>query len=608
MEHLLRNLAALRERNLGLAERLDSCARGSSVEVLCARSGAVSLSVDGRLESSAEDPEAEAQQLASQLLQKAESSGATRLVLFGMGVHTLPHLAGFDGQILVVEPSLELCRAVLEHVDLSGPLASMDLVVGEDPGPVLTHPLFLARQPGTFLSHTAARRRALAFHDELASRFRPGGDPAPLDIAVIPALFGGTLPIAAAVSRALRQLGHRVREIDLQSFRPAYEQMHRTLADPRLARESSVARAGLVQVIGNMLVSSFELDPPDLVFALAQAPLDPQALAGFRKLGIASSLWFCEDFRVMTYWKEVCRGYDIVFHVQPDDFSNPLREAGGYGVPLAMAFDPEIHRPLELDPRERDPIASDVSFVGAGYHNRRRFLPGLLDFGLRIYGTEWPIDPPFRGVMPEPNARQTAEGCNRIFNATRINLNLHSSPWADGVNPVGDYLNPRTFELAGARAFQLVDRRRLLRDSFEPGLEVETFGDLQECRRKIEYYLGHEDERLEMADRAHRRAHSAHTYRHRMEEAVEAARTGRTPVFPKRRARRTAGAVVESANDEPALAEVMARLDPDTPIDGDAITVAVFRGEGPLNRDEKLLLFTREIMRTAQVGQAGAGG
>jgi spore maturation protein CgeB len=596
MELLHRNLEVLRRQNPELAEEIDRCAPGPEFEVLTASSGSPTVRINGRLEASAEDPEREAETLAAHLLARATEAGATRLVLFGLGVHTLRFLERFEGKLLVVEPSPELCRIVLERLDLSRLLGRFELIATSDPAPVIRHTLFQAPERGLFLSHPATRRRAPKLHDDLAQRFHPGGVASPLNVAVIPPLYGGSLPVAQACARALKQLGHYVRKIDFTPFWSGYQEIQRVTNDPRLASASGTLRAAMVRLIGETLLASFQLDPPDLVFAVAQAPLDPETLNRMGRMGITRAFWFCEDFHVMSYWRELARHYDTIFHVQPDELSEPLREAGGYGIPLHMAFDPSITRPVELADAQRERYGTPLSFLGAGYHNRIQFLPALIDLGLRIYGTEWPETPPYESAMPEPNVRQSPEASNLIFNATRVNLNLHSSPWCDGVNPVGDYLNPRTFELAGARAFQLVDRRRYLPELLQPGFELETFEDINECRKKIAYYLEHEDERQEIADNGYRRALAEHTYRHRMEEAVDALRAGPVPLAPRRSDLPTVGAVLESAGDEPGLTEVLRRLEADRIMDSDAITLAVGKGEGELSREEKLLLYMREAL------------
>lgn len=564
------------------------------------------MRLSDRLEASLEDPEEEGRRLAQSFLQRAEETGSARLVLFGLGVHTLRYLDAMDGDLLIVEPSLELCRVVLERVDLAPMLERAELLVSSDASEVCRHAIFRSHERGLLLAHPTARRRAPILFEALTRHFRPGGTPEPLQIAVIPPLHGGSLPVAQACARALRELGHHVHDVDLGAFWPAYQSVLTTTSNP-LQREARVAlQRNLLQLIGEVLLASFRLNPPDVIFALAQAPLEPDILERIGQLGIGRAFWFCEDFRVMSYWKDLARHYDVVFHVQPDEFSVPLREAGGYGFPLPMAFDPTITRPLTLTPEQQRRYGCELSFVGAGYHNRRELLPALFDLGLRIYGVDWPTTPPWRAVQPEPNIRQSPEASNLIFNASKINLNLHSSPWCDGVNPVGDYLNPRSFELAGARCFQLLDERRDLARAFAPGFEVETYGDVHECRKKIAHYLAHPDERTAIAENAYRRAVAEHTYRHRMERAVEALRAGPVPVSGRPRERTTVEAVMDSARDEPGLCEIMRRLEPERTLDREAITLAVGRGSGELTRDEKLLLYIRELLGDVRFLESGA--
>ena len=76
----------------------------------------------------------------------------------------------------------------------------------------------------------------------------------------------------------------------------------------------------------------------------------------------------------------------------------------------------------------------------------------------------------------------------------------HSSLNHEGVVPDGDFVNPRTFEIAACGGFQLVDRRSLLGELFEEG-ELELFGDLAELRGKIDHYLARPEERNRFAER-----------------------------------------------------------------------------------------------------------
>jgi spore maturation protein CgeB len=604
MDVFARNLAALAQVDSALAAALAACTADPDVRVEHSGSGAVTLSCGGRLEASREDPEAEARELAASFAAAAARAGATRWVLFGLGVHTLRALELPPGPVLVVEPSLALCRALLGALDLSAVLGRIALLVGEDLAPVLRHPAFRGEPRGIFLAHPAARRRARALHDALAERFAPGSAGARLDVMVVPPLVGGSLPVAHGAARALRELGHRVREVDWTPFCAAYAELERVCAPLQLQAGLPGLRAALSRVLGELVLARCAVDPPDLIFALAQAPLDGPTLAGLGRRGIARAFWFCEDAHVLPYWRELCTAYDAFFHVQPALLAEPLRAAGVYAAELPLGFDPELHRPLELGAEQRQRYACALSFVAAGYHNRQQFVPGLADLGLRLYGTSWPAVSPFLELSPEFGAWQSSEDSNLIFNASKINLNLHSSPWTDGVNPAGDYLNPRTFELAGARAFQLVDARSELPRFFEPERELVTFRDLAECRRKIAYYLAHEDERREIAERAQRRALAEHRYRDRMQSALERICAGPVPLAPRRRAA-SAGAVAADPDCERALRAVLERLDPERLLDADALGEAVQLGESELSEAEQLLLFMRESMR--ELVPAGPG-
>ncbi|MER3424859.1 MAG: hypothetical protein C4293_18200, partial [Nitrospiraceae bacterium] len=104
--------------------------------------------------------------------------------------------------------------------------------------------------------------------------------------------------------------------------------------------------------------------------------------------------------------------------------------------------------------------------------------------------------------------------CVKVFNATRINLNLHSFT-GDGLDPQGDFVNPRTFELAACAAFQFVDQRSLLPEVFASE-EIAAFRHQDDLPAHIRAWLHEPEARTAMAQAARRRALNEHTYVHRM--------------------------------------------------------------------------------------------
>jgi spore maturation protein CgeB len=338
---------------------------------------------------------------------------------------------------------------------------------------------------------------------------------------------------------------------------------------------------------------------PDLIFALAQAPLHESALARLRKFGVPTAFWFVEDFRVMNYWQRVGPLYDHFFGIQSGEFLQQLQGRGCRGAHyLPMACDPSIHQPLALTPQEHQAYSSDVSFVGAGYYNRRNFFQGLLDFDLKIWGSDWQGCPALNSVLQRDGARISTEESVKIFTASTINLNLHSSPYHEGVNPHGDYVNPRTFELAGCGAFQLMDHRALLPDLFRVGEELVCFSTLTEARRLIAYYGTHADERHAMAGRARARALKDHTYEQRMQEMLEVIFQRDHRRFAARRsAENTAQHLLTKAGDDAELQQLFRQFPPQTPIDLETIIGQVRTGQGTLSDSELTFLFLQEFKK-----------
>ncbi len=92
---------------------------------------------------------------------------------------------------------------------------------------------------------------------------------------------------------------------------------------------------------------------------------------------------------------------------------------------------------------------------------------------------------------------------------SRIVLNIHadSSPRYAS--------NMRLFEITGAGACMLTDRKQNIGELFEPGHEVVVYEDAQDCAEKARWLLAHESERAGIAAAGQRRTLAEHTFLHR---------------------------------------------------------------------------------------------
>jgi spore maturation protein CgeB len=334
-----------------------------------------------------------------------------------------------------------------------------------------------------------------------------------LRVLVVLPLYGGSLPIGRYCRNALASLGHAVETFEAPDFYGAFS----ALKGLRVTAERlDYLEQAFLQVVAQGVLAKAETFQPDLILAMAQAPLTRQVLKRLRQAGIPSVMWFVEDFRLFTYWESFAQYYDAFAVIQKEPLLSRLEGIGQKNaLYLPLAADPDFHKPLTLTSVEKRQYGADLAFLGAGYPNRRVAFRELMEFGLKIWGSDWEGDEALSSRVQRGGERISPTDAVKIFNATAVNLNLHSSVTARELVSGGDFVNPRTFELAMCGAFQLVDERTLLPELFAPG-ELATFTDMAGLKESIRHFLAAPEERRAFAERARERALKEHTYQARM--------------------------------------------------------------------------------------------
>ena len=583
------NLAVLGRRAPRLATEIAGAAASTTHVLSQAPGGEPLLVVDGIAMQHLRDPRGDGVRWARAAVEKLEASGAGRAIVVGLGLgyHVEALAERFAGEIVVVEPDLAVWRAALGARDLR---ALLERVVSwardeSDDG--------VPAAKTRVLQHAPSALRADGAHRELFERLvgRSGATGLRLRVLVVSPIAGGSLPIARYATRALAGLGHEVRLLDLSGF---HEGLTGLATFGARRRRQAELESGFCNVLGMGVAAACETFAPDVVLALAQAPLDARALAAIGRAGAIRALWFVEDFRRFTYWREVASQYDHVFTIQTEPCFAALRTATDARLTyLPCAFDPEEHRPLELTEAEREALGSDVSFVGAGYRNRRQAFRRFLDLDFRIWGSEWNGAADLEHVVQRDSARISTEESVRIFNATRVNLNLHSSTYHDGVDPQGDFVNPRTLELAGCGAFQIVDHRQLLPELLVPGREVAVAASVGEMRDLTRHYLAHADERLALAAQGHARALAAHTYQHRMRDLIATIVAQDQDRLLARSRPPTFGEA--AAAEQGGLRALLERHPASAPFTLDAVVRSIAEGQGDVTEEESIFLFLHQF-------------
>lgn len=593
MNFFEKNLAVLRRRDPPLADRMEKREERGRIPVEIAANGEPTVKIGGFALHSSRDPGKEGRNWAQRAAAEHDlpASGKATVLGFGLGYH-LKGLAALKIGGTVVEPDPGLFAAALEHLDLTDVLESFRVLTGISPEKLrrahgddlgrtmLPHPPSLRLHPDTL--------GPLPGYAEGVKAARAGG----LKILLVNPISGGSLPIARYCASALRAMGHQVTVFAGEAFARGIG----FAGSYRFERCRKAFTNSLTEAISQGVELLARETRPDMVLALAQAPLLPATLARLAEMEIPTAFWFVEDYRVLTYWRQLAPCYTHIFGIQKEEFRKELAAIGvtGYNY-LPTAAAPEIHLPLALTAEEQEKYGSPLSFVGAGYHNRRMLFRALTDYPFKIWGSDWPMAPPLDRLIQLNAARVDTETCVRIFNASAVNLNLHSSLCHEGVVPDGDFVNPRTFEIASCGAFQLADKRTLLGELFEEG-ELEIFGSLAELRAKIDHYLARPEERNRFADLGRARVLAEHTYLGRMEELLAVMLAGQPVMAEKHRARMgVQERLGEDVDRQEGLRELLDRLPPGAPPTLADIYSVLREGEGSLSRAEKIFLALKNI-------------
>lgn len=325
-------------------------------------------------------------------------------------------------------------------------------------------------------------------------------------ILVVGAVEGGSVPVGKAIHAGFREIGQETRFLDYSDFKDDFVKVAK-------ARNRDLSARFILRC--NIRLMETVLDfRPDAVLGIAQSPmLNPELLIKLRKEGIILCFWFVEDFRIFTYWRSYAPLFDYYFTIQKDPFWDEMKQMGCRNFYyLPPAFDANV----KTDEPERLPVIP-VSFVGAPYPNRVHFFSRLNRPDFQIYGDAWARYG--NGSVVIGDRWISHEEARSIYRRSLININLHSSrdPASFGE---GDFVNPRTFELAGLGAFQLTDMRRLMPLHFDLNEEITALTCWEEMTEAVDHFLGCDSERQEMARRAQERVLREHTYRHRAEEIV----------------------------------------------------------------------------------------
>ena len=492
------------------------------------KADAPSFKINGITVHSVYDPVSEAQKWAGQIAGQIEGrSKPDKIIVFGLGagyhIEALTFLLKKEEnkiEIEVIEPSEESFRFIENNFNVSELLKNVKLTIYKDASKI-SEKLELDKSDIIFCELPSYKKIFPVVYDLIYKLYGISQffAPSSFKVLVVQPMYGGSSTIGNYLHSAFLNLGYDAKILDFSKFYDAYKYMGEFT--PNEDHVNSLKQM-LVNLMSEALLSSVFNDPPDLVVFMAQSPASERTLLKIRSMGIKTAYWFVEDFRTLTYWNTIVKNVDYFFTIQKDDFFEELKNIGAnnyHYLPLACL--PDFHKKIiEINKEDEAKYACDVGFAGAGYFNRKNVFAQLVDFNFKIWGGDWYAGLPLSLLIQEGGKWFTEEDAVKIYNYSKININLHSSMWHWDVNPSGDFLNPRVYEILGCGGFQLVDRRKYMEGVFEDGKDLVVFETVDDLRKKIKYYLANEEERLAVASHGYETVRKNHTYERRIREMM----------------------------------------------------------------------------------------
>lgn len=294
--------------------------------------------------------------------------------------------------------------------------------------------------------------------------------------------------------QSLKQMGHEVELFDYMGEMQA------------LGKESMNHK---------LLARAQEWRPTVTLFSLYTDQFEPAVIDRLREYTTTLCFFHDDTWRVeySRYW---ARHFD--FFTTPDVHGEmKYRELGLFNaIHFPFGCNEQIFRKMDVSKKY------DVSFVGA-WHPYREWLIKRLEkdgVNVKIAGHRW------------PDGEINQDGMVRLFNESRINLNLSNSASWDAryltssprafINRLRskkniEQMKARIFEVSGCGAFQLSYYVEGLAHCYDIDREISVYADADDLVEKVKFYLTHEELRESIAEAAYKRTLKDHTFDQRFQ-------------------------------------------------------------------------------------------
>jgi spore maturation protein CgeB/ubiquinone/menaquinone biosynthesis C-methylase UbiE len=286
-------------------------------------------------------------------------------------------------------------------------------------------------------------------------------------------------------------------DCDINFYEPLKSLFGNVIYYNYLERIQQIGKSAMNKEIINIV----EKERPEYVFSHTyQNQIKDSTLDKIGKLGSKVVAWFTDDhWRFDNYSRFVAN--HIFCSITTD--KNAYKKYGDLNLKVIRsqwASNPHYYK------KTPSAFKYEVSFVGQNYGNRAEFLNFLKNNGvhLEVFGRGFGDYIEFNDII-------------KIFNKSKINLNLSGSSADDGIKQI----KGRIFEVPMCGGFLLTEYVEGIEEYFHIGKEIECFKDQNDALEKIKYYLENEEERRKIAEAGYIASLERHTWNKRLRDVFD---------------------------------------------------------------------------------------
>ncbi|MCX5700367.1 MAG: glycosyltransferase [Candidatus Omnitrophica bacterium] len=285
-------------------------------------------------------------------------------------------------------------------------------------------------------------------------------------------------------------------------------------------RELPAVKLVIDDKVNRMLLDRSVKFKPDILLVLCGENISLDTLIKIKNVsGTFTVNWFY-DTLISPHRESLVRSvlpcYDYLFIVDSLGVLKRIKADFNKVATLPLACEPLVHKRVVLSDKEARIYGSDVAFVGTVTPEREKILEELSGFNLKIWGRWSRKSACLNSCYQKKDVY--AEEAVKIYNSSKIILDVHS---LFGREKEIYNVTPRLFEVPASGAFLLTNYVSQVSDFYKIGEEIITYGDVNELKNQVSYYLKHPDERINIAERGYQRAHKEHTYANRVTKLLE---------------------------------------------------------------------------------------